>query len=287
MKKRFKGIAYTLVILVCLGCICISGGALISKSYHKEEEKSLIQDVQAKKQVSVQAIYEEEQKTEETKQKDFIEVIKALTSIKDLKQFKIKPILPEYKTLHEENSDLYGWIKIEGTVIDYPVMFTPNDPNFYEDKNWNKEVCYAGVGTSIWLDGWATDNSENSIVYGHEMADGSMFGSLSYYKDPSYCEEHKYIQFDTLYEKQTYEIISVSKGIAYYDTPPEGEYLFYNHIELDSKEEFDAYVNNAKEKAWYDTDRTAQYGDKLITLCTCDGWTTDGRLFIVAKKIEN
>lgn len=290
MKKRFKGIAYTLGILVCLICIGVSAGTLLNRWYHRTEESKLLEELQEKKQASETVMHEEETTAEETEPKekiDSMEAIKALISVKNLKQPKVRPILPEYKALHEENNDMYGWIKIEGTVIDYPVMFTPNDPNFYEDKNWNKEICYASVGTCIWIDGWTTEDSENTIVYGHEMADYSMFGSLSYYKDPNYYESHKYIQFDTIYEKQTYEIISVSKGIVYYDTKPEDEYLFYEHIELDSEDEFNAYVSNAKQKGWYDIDTTAKYGDKLITLCTCDGWATDGRLFIVAKKIEN
>lgn len=285
MKKRFTEIAYILVISICIVCIGISGMMLLNKQICKEKESKLIDEIQERKQES-EVVYEEEPKQTE-KLANYVEAIKSITNIGDFEIPKIKPILQEYKALHEENGDMYGWIKIDDTVIDYPVMFTPSDPNFYEDKNWDKEVCYAGVGTSIWLDGWTTEDSENTIIYGHDMADYSMFGSLCYYKDPSYYENHKYIRFDTLYEKQTYEIISVSKGIVYYDTPPEGEYLFYEHIELESEEEFNAYIDNARQKAWFDINVEAEYGDKLITLCTCDGWTTDGRLFIVAKKINN
>lgn len=197
-----------------------------------------------------------------------------------------RQILQEYRQLYAENNDMYGRIKIEGTDIDYPVMFTPEDPNFYSDKNWQKEQCYHNVGTTIWMDGQTTEESENTILYGHNSKSYQMFRSLMDYKDPQYYEEHKYIMFDTLYEKRTYEIISVSRAIVYYEEePPQGEYLFYEHIELDSEEEFNAYIENAKQNAYYEIEATAEYGDKLITLSTCDYWTKNARLIIVAKRI--
>ena len=130
------------------------------------------------------------------------------------------------------------------------------------------------------------DETENTIIYGHCMKNRTMFGSLKDYKDSSFYDEHKYIEFDTIYEKATYEIISVSKGIAYYEKEPENEYLYYKHTELDTEEAFDAYIQNAKNNAYYETGVTAEYGDKLITLSTCDYWTKNARLYIVAKKIS-
>ena len=119
------------------------------------------------------------------------------------------------------------------------------------------------------------------------MKNGSLFVSLKNYKDISYYEEHKYIEFDTIYERAKYEIISVTKAVVYYEKePPKGEYLFYEHTELDNKEAFDAYIKNAKENAYFETGVTTEYGDKLITLCTCDYWTTNARLLVIAKKIE-
>lgn len=192
-------------------------------------------------------------------------------------------ILPEYEELYNQNNDLYGWIKIEDTVIDYPVMFTPETPIYYYHRNYEKEESNHGTpfidGTTI------PGKSENIIIYAHHMKDGSMFGSLKKYKDISYYENHKYIEFNSIYEKNRYEIIAVSKAILYYEEEPKDEYLFYNHIELDTKEEFNDYIENAKKNAYFETQVTAEYGDELITLCTCDYWTENARLIIVAKKI--
>ncbi len=267
-KNRFREKTYTLIVLVCLLLITYSVITLFHDFQNRAENQSLVEEVQSQKQES-----------------------QMLVILKDMangfaKVPNVEPILAEYQQLYEENNDMYGWITIEDTVIDYPVMFTPEKPNFYETRNWNKEIC-KGLGTSIWIDGRVTENSKNILIYGHNTTiDKSMFGSLKDYKDPSYYEQHKYIRFDTLYEKATYEIISVSKGRVYYSNEPEGEYLFYNHLELDSKKEFQDYIENAKQNAYYDIETTAQYGDQLITLCTCDKWTKDGRLYIVAKKIE-
>lgn len=261
MKNKFRKIAYGSGILMCSIGLIYSAGGLINYYYHASQENKLIEEIQLEKQK-----YDNDIVTETV-------------------EIEGKQILPEYISLYKENNDLYGWIKIPNTTIDYPVMFTPEDPDFYIDKNWEKQVCY-NAGSSIFIDGATTEDSENIIVYGHNMKNRTMFGSLKNYKEQSYYEEHKYIEFDTLYERQVFEIISVSKTVVYYEEPPEGEYIFYEHIELDSEEEFDEYINNAKQNAYYDIETTAEYGDQLITLSTCDYWTTDARLIIVAKKVK-
>lgn len=267
MKKiDFGKIVYVLGIILCTLVIVCSGTYLVHYHYNRMEQNRIVKEVQERKQQQEEVIEEpiEEELSEETENEE-------------------KQILSEYEALYDENNDLYGWIKIDDTVIDYPVMFTPEDPNFYENRNWNKEVC--DVGSTIFIDGRTAEDSENIIIYGHNMKNLSMFGSLKYYKEKEYYEEHKYIELDTIYEKATYEIIAVSKAKVYYYEEPSDEYLFYMNVELDSEEEFNEYVKNMKSNSYYDIEATAQYGDQLITLCTCDYYTTDGRLLIVAKKI--
>lgn len=269
MKKiDFGKKVYVLMITLCVICAICSGTYLVQYHYNKMVQNRIIEEIQERKgQEQGEVIVEpaEERNTEKLENEE-------------------KQILPEYQTLYDENNDMYGWIKIDDTVIDYPVMFTPEDPNFYENRNWNKEKC--NVGTTIFIDGRTGEDSENIIVYGHNMRDFSMFGSLKYYKDKEYYENHKYIEFDTVYEKATYEIIAVSKAKVYYnEEPSEDEYLFYMNIELDSEEDFYNYISNIKSNSYYAIENTAHYGDQLITLCTCDKYTTDGRFLIVAKKI--
>ena len=194
-------------------------------------------------------------------------------------------ILEKYKILYQENSDLIGWIKIDNTKVDYPVMQTDLDnPIYYINKNWDKEKSFAGLPL---LDARCTLNSENWIIHSHNMKNGTMFGSLKKYKDYEYYQNHQIIEFDTLYEEASYQIIGVFLSKYYEEEKaPEGSFLYYDDIELDSEEEFNDYIYNVKKLSLYDTEETAEYGNQLLTLSTCDKYTEDGRLVIVAKKIQ-
>lgn len=204
--------------------------------------------------------------------------------VKEAKEQKESTMISKYANLYKENNDLYGWLTIEDSEINYPVMQRIDDQNFYLDKNWEKEYSINGM---IFADEQVNEKSNNIILYGHNMKDGSMFGSLKKYKNQDFYETHKYIKFDTLYEEATYEIISVSKTIAYYtfDEAEKADYYFYFHINMNSDEEFNEYVSKAKQNAYYETNVTAEYGDELLTLSTCDSWTDDGRLLVIAKKV--
>lgn len=200
------------------------------------------------------------------------------------KQKEEQSVLPEYEQLYNENQDLIGWIKIEDTPIDYPVMQTFDDPTFYIHRDWNKNESTYGLPL---IDGRCTLESENIIIYSHNMKNGKMFGSLKKYKERSFFDEHQIIEFDTIYEKAEYQIISVSLAQAFYDeVPNEDEFVYYDYIELDTKERFQEYIDQIKENSLYDTGITAEYGDSLITLCTCSYHVKDGRLLVVAKKIQ-
>lgn len=271
MKNKFR----YLLCVICIIVFFFSIGYLVYKKYPEFKEIQLIKKVQLKKEKTQKEIIIKHE-TDEPKLLEE-ETVKAEKIIKE------PQILIEYKSLYEDNDELYGWIRIKNTIINYPVMYTPEKPNFYIHRNWEKEESVSG---SIYVDGRCTKDSENLIIYGHNMKDRTMFGSLREYKDREFFEKHKYIEFDTIYEKSQYEIISVSKAIIYYDIEPnENEYLFYEHVELDSEEEFNLYIENIKKQSYYEIGTSAQYGDKLITLCTCDYWTENARLIIIAKKI--
>lgn len=196
-----------------------------------------------------------------------------------------KQILPQYEQLYKENSDLLGWIEIKNTPINYPVMQTHDDPTYYIHKDWEKNESKNGLPL---MDARCNLKSENIIIYSHNMKNGTMFGSLKKYQDKTYYEEHQVINFNTIYEEAQYEIIGVFLSKIYYDEkPPEDEFVFYEHLELDSKEKFLYYIDNVKKLSLYDTGKTAQYGEQLITLCTCNHYIKDGRLLVVAKKCNN
>lgn len=189
-------------------------------------------------------------------------------------------ILAKYRELYLQNEDMVGWISIAGTTINYPVMQTKNNPNFYLKRNFEKE--YSDLGVPYIQENCDIATSDNLIIYGHHITGGRIFGALEDYKSQSFYEEHKTIQFDTLTEQAEYEIIAVFKTVAY---SSQG-YCYYDFVDAENEEEFDAFVGKCKELALYDTGVTAEYGDRLITLSTCEYSAQNGRLAVVAKKIN-
>lgn len=191
-------------------------------------------------------------------------------------------ILDEYKTLCNKNKKLIGWLKIDDTIIDYPVMQTSNN-EYYLTYNFNQEYDKNG---SIFMDYQcsAFPRSQNLILYGHHMKSGQMFGDLEKYASEAYAENHKEIQFDTIYEKSTYQVMYVFRTKVYKEN--EIVFKYYQFIDADSEEEFNSYMNEMADMSLYDTGVSAVYGDELLTLSTCDNSQTDGRFAVVAKRIR-
>ncbi len=191
-------------------------------------------------------------------------------------------ILPEYALVHQKNQRLIGWVKIDDTVVDYPVMQTVNN-EYYLDHNFNQEEDRNGC---IFMD-YQCDvvrGCDNIILYGHHMKSGKMFGTLNKYSKKSYYEEHPVVQFDTIYEKGTYQVMYVFRSKVY--SEEDVTFKYYQFINAASEKEFNSAMNEMAALSLYDTGVTAVYGDKLLTLSTCDYQEKKGRFVVVAKKIS-
>ncbi len=191
-------------------------------------------------------------------------------------------VLEEYEALYNKNKRLIGWLEIDGTNIDYPVMQTTNN-EYYLDHNYNQEYDKNG---SLFLDADCdvVRRNTNLIIYGHHMKSGKMFGDLNKYSSESYCKEHSIIRFDTIYEKGTYEVMYVFRSRIYNED--EVVFKYYQFFDASSEREFNSNMNEMAAIALYDTGVTASYGDELLTLSTCDYSETDGRFVVVAKRIS-
>lgn len=190
-------------------------------------------------------------------------------------------ILPEYADLYEKNDDLVGWIRIPDTRINYPVMQTKEDMEYYLHRDFNGNEDVNGLP---FLDARCDVNkpTTNLLIYGHSMNSGAMFASLKDYKDYGFYQKHKKVYFDTVQERGEYEIVAVFQSrVAYVD---EVAFRYYNFIQADTKEEFDSFISAVETLAYYDTGVKAEFGDQLLTLSTCDREITDGRLVVLAKK---
>lgn len=221
---------------------------------------------------------------QETLYESLAEIVEAepVETIEPIQYTETKTILPEYAELFTQNSDIVGWISVEDTKINYPVMQSKNEPNFYLKHGFDKE--YTNYGCPYVQENCdVQEPSDNLIIYGHHMNDGSMFAGLMKYTDKSFWEEHKRIQFNTLTDLQEYEVVAVFKTFVYSDSPE--SFKYYHFVDAENEEEFRAYVEKCQSLALYDTGVTAEYGDKLITLSTCEYSRTNGRLVVVAKLV--
>lgn len=191
------------------------------------------------------------------------------------------PAEKRYLELYRQNSDMAGWIFIEGTGINYLVMYTPDYPDFYLKHNFDKEYSDYGV-PYIAEQCDPAKPSDNLTIYGHHMNNGSMFTGLMKYTEKNFYEKHKVIRFDRLTVMGEYEVIAVFKTTVYGITG----FPYYLFSDAENEDDFNAYVEKCKSLALYDTGVTAKYGDKLISLSTCEYSRTNGRLVVVAKFLK-
>lgn len=205
-----------------------------------------------------------------------------VVNLDEVQETVIPEVLDEYKSLYNKNKRLIGWLKIDDTNIDYPVLQT-TDNEYYLTHNMNQEYDKNG---SIFLDKDCDiiNRNTNLIIYGHSMSSGNMFGKLNLYKSEDYYQNHKYISFDTIYEKGTYEVVYAFQTQIYKET--EITFKFYQFYDVNSEQEFNSFMNEMKELSLYDTGITPQYGDEFITLATCDYFTNYGRFVVVARRVS-
>ena len=186
----------------------------------------------------------------------------------------------KYAEVFAQNDDLIGWISIPGTRIDYPVMQTKDDPDFYLKHAFDKS--YSSYGVPYMQENCDVGISDNLMLYGHHMNNGSMFSDLCKYESEDFYQDHKTIHFDTLDSFGEYEVIAAFKTVAY----SEQGFKYYHFVRAEQEEDFDEFIAKCKELALYDTGVTAEYGDQLITLSTCEYSRTNGRMVVVAKLLE-
>ena len=194
-------------------------------------------------------------------------------------------ILAKYTALYEQNHDLIGWLTIDSTKIDYPVMYTPSDEEYYINRDFGGKSSSSGTLFANSENTFEPDGimSDNVIIYGHNMKNGTMFGALMDYKDESFYKEHTVIRFDTIYEQAEYEIIAVFFSQVY--NKNDDVFKFYNFINAEDESDFNTYVDNIRHLSIYNCAAAAVYGDELITLVTCAYHVENGRFVVVAKKI--
>lgn len=204
-----------------------------------------------------------------------------LTKVENKQQAKENERIKQVKTLKSENSDIIGWIEIENTKINYPVLQSTDD-EYYLTHNYKKEKTEKG---SIFLSkdyNWDRP-SDNLQIYGHNLGNGEMFQELLKYTDEKFYKEHPNIRFTTANEDSIFEIIAVFKSKVYYKSDKD-VFRYYYFINAETEKEYNDFIENAKKASLYKINATAKYKEQLMTLSTCSYHTEDGRFVVVARK---
>lgn len=184
---------------------------------------------------------------------------------------------------YNTNHDVVGWVRIADTAINYPIMQNA-DNNFYVDHAWNGSWSSAGAIFADWR--CRLDSSDNTLVYGHNMGNGSMFHAIKNYKSAGWGNSHKYIEVATLEHRYLYRVFSCN--VLYGEAG--AKFQYWNFIEM-NRTDYKNFVNSIINTA------TVFYGDmrhlprvsdnKFITLQTCNSGANDGiRCVLFAYLVE-
>ena len=183
----------------------------------------------------------------------------------------------KYGTLYEQNNDFVGWIQIDGTNINYPVMQTPDNPDYYLKHSF--ENTWSDYGVPYLDEACVIGQSNNLVIYGHHMSNGSMFCDLELYSDPAFCMDHPVIRFDTLSSFGEYEVIAVFR----YNTNQE-TFRYDREVNMDETR-FSWFMEQVHARELFSTGKDASFGDQMLTLSTCEYTYKNGRLVVVARKV--
>ena len=183
--------------------------------------------------------------------------------------------LHDLSLLNEKNPDCVGWVSIPGTTIDFPVM---QNGDFYLKHDFDGN--YTDYGLPFLDERCSLNISDNLIIYGHHMNDGSMFSELLNYADEDYCAAHSEVVLETENGVEIYQVAAVLRVAGSYAP---GEWSVFDQINI-SAGAFNILVENLVERRLYDTGQELVFGDRLLTLVTCEYSQRNGRLAVIADK---
>lgn len=241
-----RKIVYTIITILLISLVLISSYLIFKEKKQNEKQENTFEDL--------------------------IEIVEE--NIENQEERKI-----DINKLYEENKDIVGWLKIDNTTINYPIMQNINDPNYYLHRDFYKN--YSSYGTP-YMAKQCNLNSDNIVIYGHHMKNNKMFGELEKYKSKDFYNNHKIITFTTLEKEYSYEIFAVFKTTVY----TKNTFRYYENINFENKKMYNDFINICKDKSLYQTGIEIKDKEKLITLSTCEYSNKNSRLVIVARKIK-
>lgn len=275
-RKKLKRYLPPCLMLFFAAIFLVSAGVLAKRAwedYHQAEQNDYLAGLVQQEQAQVQ------RPPISNGESSYIEPLSAFVEITHPVTGESVQVLREYASVFQLNPDMVGWIHIPNTTLNYPVVQKPGEPDYYLhrdflDNNSRHGTVYAHNQADL------QKPSDNVTIFGHNMTDGSMFATLHGYTKKEYYDANPYIYFDTVYEHRTYQILAVFEIDV-----TKSDFDYHNVVDTNAFT-FQNFLDNCKKLSFYDTGVSAKYGDKLLTLSTCDKDTsTDNKRFVVVAKL--
>lgn len=278
MKKDKRTLSILLIILgIC--CLTAGGGILLYRHMADRQSEEVLEALRASaegyKQTEQPAILPEDPSPEPTS------IPEPTASPEPTPEPTAEPVANPYQDSFLANEDMAAWLVVPDTPIDYPVMWTPRDENYYLRRGFDGKSNQNGC-LILDTDSCLSPLTTNLIIHGHNMNSGTMFGKLDNYKEESFFQDHREMQLHTEEGVRTYEVIAVFRSEVFKKT--DQVFKYYKFFQADTQEEFDDFYENIKAMSLYDTGVTAEYGDHFLTLSTCSYHVERGRFVVVARE---
>lgn len=259
-KKRRRGNRLLKVFFVLFACLFIVSGGMAGYTLYQNKQAAdafaaLRAQAEAERQATAQAAADAEAARQ--------------------------ALAASYETMHSQNSDYAGWLVVGGTQIDYPVMWTPDAPNYYLRRAFDQSDSASGTP---FIGEGADIDSDCLLIYGHEMKDGAMFGELDRYADAAFAAQKLPITIYTRTEARTYEVFAALQTRIL--QPGETGYRYQNAAGPLDQAGFDALVSWLRDNALYDSGVVPSYGQQILLLSTCSYHTENGRFLVAARRIS-
>ncbi|WP_461546312.1 sortase domain-containing protein [Senegalimassilia anaerobia] len=257
MRKYVK----TFIVFLLLAIIVVFTGMVGIRLYELHRSNSVIQELRS------------EIKAQETEPAHEVE------GSAEISEAEPETMFPSF--LQAENDDLAAWVTIPGTEIDYPVMLTPQNMEYYLSRDFRKNPSEYGTP---FFDTRSAPllTADSLLIYGHNMKDGTMFSELSKYTEEAFGAAHATITLSFPEETRTYQLFSVLQ----ISTDNDEEWSYYNCVGSLDAAQFETYVQTFREKALYSTEVQPRAGDQLLILSTCAYHAHNGRLLVVGCRVS-
>ena len=271
-----------LFIILMLIIWMISTSLLVKDLWQSNQDEKAFKELRKQVETKNSTDIKNDEKNEENNQRNNHQMIERKRDEEPInRRLESSPqVLEQYKKLVEINNEFVGWLEIENTKINYPVMQTADDEEYYLYRNFERD--YSPSGTPFLSAHSRAEGMNNQIiVYGHNMNNGTVFSDLLRYKEKEFWEETPQIGFDTLYKERSFEIFAVFEIDV---TVGNGHFEFYNYPEFQNNEEFMMFIKEVEALALYDTKVDVRFGETILTLVTCENDALSKRMVVMGVE---